>query len=107
MGPQTGITPSTCPALEQHSEFPTPTWKFGAFILTPRSPWRHAHVRKGSLRSLPLSWGSPEILSLQGRRRHFTAGDGFWRALPQENLTLKRKKLVPAEATSWDTRPET
>lgn len=81
-------------------------WKLGAFILTPRSPWRHAHVRKGFLRSLPLGWDSPEAPSLPGRRRRFTAGDGFWRALRQENLTLKPKKLVPAEATGWDTQPE-
>lgn len=101
MAPPNWYHPSTCPALEYYS-----TWKLGAFIFTPRSPWGHAHVRKGFLRSLPLGWDSPEFPSLQGRGRHFTAGDGFWRALRQENSTLKRKKLVPAEATGWDTRPE-
>lgn len=53
-GPPNWYHPSTCSALEHHS-----TWKLGAFILTPRSPWRHAHVRKGFLRSLPLGWVSP------------------------------------------------
>lgn len=102
MCPHTGIIPSTCPAQEQPSGFPSPTWT-SALSFSHRAHLGGTPTYKGFLKSLPLGWDSPAVPSLQGRRRRFTAGDGFWRALRQENLTLKRRKLVPAEATGWDT----